>query len=110
MNQTPRVSLQKRFERNYPLLWTNLSRVNGLMIVANLSLFFLTRLVVEKGYYYTFYSLFFLGLVMLALIVPHGLFERRWFYLSCLVLEAFGIYFLLSSGWYWIVTNRIITH
>jgi hypothetical protein len=72
--------------------------------------FFLTRLVVEKGYYYTFYSLFFLGLVMLALIVPHGLFERRWFYLSCLVLEAFGIYFLVSSGWYWIVTNRIITH
>ena len=50
---------QKQFERHYALLWTNLSRLNGLMIIANLSLFFLTRLVIEKGYYYTFYSLFF---------------------------------------------------
>jgi len=43
--------MQKKFERHYPLLWTNLSRLNGLMIVANLTLFFLTRLMVEKGYY-----------------------------------------------------------
>lgn len=35
MNETPRVSLQKRFERNYPLLWTNLSRLNGLAIDLN---------------------------------------------------------------------------
>jgi hypothetical protein len=101
---------QKQFERHYALLWTNLSRLNGLMVIANLSLFFLTRLVVEKGYYYTFYSLFFLGLVALALILPHGLFRRLWFYLFCLILEGVGIYFLVSSGWYWVVTSRVIVH
>src|SRR5712691_10723200 len=102
--------MQKKFERHYPLLWTNLSRLNGLMIVANLTLFFLTRLVVEKGYYYTFYSIFFLGLVALAIILPHGLFERLRFYLVCLILEGFGIYFLVSSGWYWVATTRVILH
>ena len=101
---------QKQFERHYALLWTNLSRLNGLMIIANLSLFFLTRLVVEKGYYYTFYSLFCLGLVALFLLLPLGLFRRLWFYLCCLVLEGIGIYFLVASGWYWVVTTRVIAH
>jgi hypothetical protein len=43
----------------YLLLWTNLSRLNGTLVIANLSLFFVSRLVIEKGYYYTFCSLFF---------------------------------------------------
>lgn len=101
--------MQAKFERNYALLWTNLSRLNGLLIVANLTLFFLTRLVVEKGYYYTFYSIFFLGLVALAGVLPHGLFERLSFYLLTLFFEGLGIYFLLSSGWYWVVTSRVIS-
>jgi hypothetical protein len=90
---------QKQFERHCALLWANLSRLNGLMVIANLSLFFLTRLVVEKGYYYTFYSLFFLGLVARA---PHS--ATRPFSsalvlsLLVLILEWVGIYFLVSSG------------
>jgi hypothetical protein len=109
-DEIPQRPGQKQFERHYALLWTNLSRLNGLAIVANLTLFFLTRLVVEKGYYYTFYSLFFLGLVALLLLLPLGLFRRLWFYLLCLVLEGIGILFLVSSGWYRVVTTRVIMH
>lgn len=99
--------MKRKFGSDYALLWTNLSRLNGMLIVVNLSLFFVTHLVIEKGYYYTFYSLFFLGLVGLASILPHGLFDRLWFYLLVLGLEGAGLYFLVTSGWYWVVTSRV---
>lgn len=53
--QRSRAHVQSRFSRQYPILWTNLSRLNGSLLLANVSLFFLTRLVVDKGYYYPFY-------------------------------------------------------
>jgi hypothetical protein len=27
-----------------------------------------------------------------------------------LVFEGIAIYFLVSSGWYWVVTSRVIVH
>ena len=45
------------FVNDHVLLWGNLSRLNGLLIILNISMFFLTGLVAQ-GYYYTFYSLF----------------------------------------------------
>lgn len=44
------------FTGNYVLFWTNLSRLNSLLVILNISMFFMTGLV-NQGYYYTFYSL-----------------------------------------------------
>lgn len=97
---------QAAFERDATIYWANLSRLTNLLIVLNITLFFLTGLVTEHGYYYTFYSLTGLGLVELALLVPHGRCSRLWFYLACLAVLAVAVWFLVVSGWYWIVTTR----
>jgi hypothetical protein len=70
---------------------------SGTLVIANLSLFFVSRLVIEKGYYYTFCSLFFQGVVEIADVVPHRLFHGLWFYLMILTFEAFALCFL---DWY----------
>ncbi len=98
--------MKKKFGSDYPLLWTNLPRLNGMLIVANLSLFFVTHLVIEKGYYYTFYSLFFSGWSaspassLMDCLIAFGS-------LVVLGLEGAGLYFLVTSGWYWVVTGRV---
>ena len=98
---------QRRFIRDYENHWSHLSRMTNLMVILNISLFFLTELVTRHSYYYTFFSLLFLGLVQIGLILPLGFLNRLWYYLIFLVAEALGIYFLVVSAWYWIVTNRI---
>lgn len=35
------------------IYWENLNHFNSLLIVLNLSLFFVTKLVIEQGYFYT---------------------------------------------------------
>ena len=56
------------FHSEHILFWSNLSRLNRLLIILNISLFFLTGLV-AKGYYYTCYSLLGLGLVGVGLLI-----------------------------------------
>jgi hypothetical protein len=46
-------SLQSVFDADHLLFWNNLSRLNNLLVVMNISMFFLTGLV-AKGYFYTF--------------------------------------------------------
>ena len=46
------------FVSDHAVYWNNLSRLNNLLIIMNISMFFLTGLI-SQGYYYTFYSLFF---------------------------------------------------
>jgi hypothetical protein len=87
--------------------WASLSRLNNLLIILNISLFFLTELVTKENYYFTFYSLLFLGLVSLGTLFPLGLLNRLWYYLIFLILEFIGIYFLVTSAWYWVVTSKI---
>ncbi|MFC1799230.1 hypothetical protein ACFLZL_05445 [Thermodesulfobacteriota bacterium] len=76
------------------------------MIIANISLFFLTELVTRESYYYTFYSILFLGIVEIGLLLPVGLLNRLWYYLFFLISEFAGIYFLVVSSWYWVVTSK----
>ena len=57
--------LKANFQRDYEGHWGHLSRFNGLAVILNISLFFLTELVTKHSYYYTFYSLLFLGIVYL---------------------------------------------
>ncbi len=89
------------------IYWANLSRTNNLMIILNISFFFFTELVIKQGYYYTYYSLFFLLVVKVGLLAPVGLIHRLWYYGVFLLSEIIAIYFLLSSIWFWVVTNKI---
>ena len=96
----------RSFEKDANIHWASLSRITNLLIIMNITLFFLTELVTKQGYYYTFYSIFFLCLVHIGTLLPLGLLKRLWYYLIFLILEGVGIYFLAASTWYWIITNR----
>jgi hypothetical protein len=96
----------KGFAADHVLFWTNLSRMNGLLVLLNISMFFLTGLVAH-GYYYTCYSLAGLGAVGLGMIVPTVLVRRLWYYLCFLFLEGIGIYFFVASFAYWIRQGAI---
>lgn len=91
---------RQAFVAEHVLFWTNLSRLNGLLIILNISMFFLTGLVAE-GYYYTCYSLAGLGLVGIGMLVPTQLVKRLWYYWVFVVVELIAAYFLVASIVYW---------
>jgi hypothetical protein len=96
---------QQHFGRFAEGYWSHLSRLTNLLIVLNISLFFLTNLVTKQGYYYTFYSLLCLAIASLGPLLPIGLLDRLWYYLVFMTSEMVGIYFLVTSIWYWVATN-----
>lgn len=96
-----------KYAEQYVVLHGNLSRFTGLLIMLNVTLFFVGGAVIHEGYYYTFYSLGLLAAVEALLIIPHGLFDRLWFYALTLLVEAIAIYFFTSSVWYWVSTHRV---
>lgn len=96
----------RSFEQQMVLHWTNLSRSTNVFIIINISMFFLTEMVIKEGYYYTFYSLGLLLTVKIGLLIPLGLLNRLWYYCIFLAIEMLSIYFLVSSIWYWVVHNK----
>ncbi len=100
------MKLREHFQVNYAVYWANLGRFTNLLVILNVSFFFLTELVTTQGYYYTFYSLLALGLVYLGLLVPVGRLDRLWYYLIFLVCEIVAVYFVVVSVVFWVVTNR----
>jgi len=99
---TPSSAKRKTaFTTDYVLFWTNLSRLNGLLVILNISMFFLTGLV-NRGYYYTCYSLIALSAVGLGAVLPTSLIRKLWYYLCFLFFELVGVYFLVASIVYWI--------
>ncbi len=93
--------LQHLFGDHQSMYWSNLSRLNNLLVIVNISMFFLTGLV-AKGYFYTFYSLTCLGTVGLGAIVPTQLAGRLWYYWTFMLIEILGIYYLVASVLYWV--------
>jgi hypothetical protein len=89
------------FETDHALYWSNLSRFNNLLVILNISLFFLTGLV-ARGYYFTCYSLILLGIVGIAALVPTTLVKRLWYYVLFFMIECAGLYFLVASIAYWV--------
>ena len=88
--------------RNYMVIfWANLSRLNNLLIIVNITMFFLTGLIAQ-GYFYTFYSIGCFAFVAILMILPVPFIGRLWFYLLNLLIEFVGIYFLLASIIYWV--------
>lgn len=99
--------LQNHFAINKNIYWMNLSRFTALLIILNISLFFVTELVTRQGYYYTYFSLLALFAVEFALLVPVGLVDKLWYYGICLVAEIIALYFLFSSVWFWVSMNKV---
>lgn len=89
------------FHEEHVLYWSNLSRLNNLLIIINISMFFLTGLV-ARGYYYTYYSLMGLGLVALGLLIPTSRVRCLGYYLAFLLIELVSCYFLIASIVYWV--------
>ena len=96
------------YEKYMVIYWANLSRLNNLMIILNISMFFLSGLV-SRGYYYTYYSIGCCFLVAILAIIPLSLISRLWFYLVNLLIEFVGIYFLTASIIYWVRTGAYAT-
>lgn len=97
--------LEKQFASHADSHWAHLSRLNNLLIILNISMFFLTDLVIRHGYYYTYYSLSFLLLTAIGPLMGFGLLTRLWYYLVFVLSEVAGTYFLVVSAWYWVKTN-----
>jgi len=94
------------FARDHVSCWASLSRITNLLILLNISMFFLSHLVTREHYYYTIYSVCLLGAVHALTVLPLGFLNRLSYYLTCLALESAGAYFLIASVWYWVNTGR----
>jgi len=92
---------ENSFDADHVNYWSQLSRFNNLLIILNVSMFFLTGLV-AKGYFYTFYSLICLGVVGMGVLVPTALIRRLWYYWIYFSVELLGLYFLVASMIYWV--------
>ena len=97
--------IEKQFASHAGCHWAHLSRLNNLLIILNISMFFLTDLVIRQGYYYTYYSLCFLLLTAVGPLIGFGLLTRLWYYSAFVLSEIAGSYFLVASAWYWVKTN-----
>lgn len=100
-------ALQDHFKIHQGIYWMNLSRFTALLIILNISLFFVTELVTRQGYFYTYFSLLALLAVEAALLVPVGLVDKLWYYGICLTAEFVALYFLVASVWFWVSVNKL---
>jgi len=102
------LKLDAAFRQHKIILWANLNRVNNLLIILNISIFFLTGLVAQ-GYFYTFFSIGCFGIVAVLTILPVSFIGRFWYYLLNLLIELVGLYFLLASIIYWVNTGAQVS-
>ena len=93
--------LQNVFDIDHVHFWSNLNRLNNLLVIMNISMFFLPGLV-AKGYFYTCYSMICLGIVGVGAIVPTMRIGRLWYYWIFLTIELSGLYYLVASVTYWV--------
>lgn len=99
--------IEQAYQNNRNILWPNLGRLNNLLVIVNISMFFLSGLV-AKGYFFTFFSLACLAVVAILLILPLPSLGRLWYYLLCLMLEFTALYFLIASIVYWVNTGGAV--
>lgn len=95
------------FAKQKEIYWSSLSHATNLLIILNISLFFVTELVTKHGYYFTYFSLLSLLIVQCGLLLPLGLLGRLWYYCVFLCFEIIAIYFLVSSVWFWVEMNKV---
>lgn len=95
------LKIETSFKTHMVIFWANLARLNNLLIILNITLFFLSGLIAQ-GYTYTFISIGCFGVVAILTILPVPFISRLWFYLLNLLIEFVGIYFLVASIVYWV--------
>jgi hypothetical protein len=93
------------FKKDRSVYWSNLESTTNMLILLNFILFFVSRLVITDGYYYTYISIFCLATVKTGLLLPLGQLDNVLYYMISLLFEFIAIYFLAVSIWYWITTN-----
>jgi hypothetical protein len=104
MSRAMYAILEGSFKEHLAVFWANLSRLNNLLIILNISMFFLTGLV-SMGYFFTFFSIGCFSIVALLTIVPVARISRLWYYLLTLFFEFAGMYFLIASIVFWLQTG-----
>ena len=97
--------LEIHFKVDKGVYWSHLESTSNMLTLLNFILFFVSKLVITDGYWYTYISLFFLVIVKMGLLLPLGLLDSIKYYMMFLVIEFIAIYFLASSVWYWITTS-----
>jgi len=100
-------TLQTHFETHKNIYWMNLSRFTTLLIILNISLFFVTERVTRAGYHDTYFSPLALLAVAFALLVPVGLVDKLWYYGVYLMAESIALSFLIPSVWFWVKTSKL---
>jgi len=88
------------FQEQSVYLWPHLSRAINLMVIVNVSLFFLTG-TVRHGYYFPIISLCLLALATLLILLPLGLQKELPFYFAVMGLCLTAGWFLAASIVYW---------
>lgn len=95
------VPLRSFFPGTKPSAVTHLSRTINLLVVLNISLFFLTGAVGSGGYWFPIVSLCVLALAAFLTLLPLGLQNWLPFYLFVLMLCLASGWFLGASIHYW---------
>jgi len=90
------------FRVHHAVYWANLGRAANLLVVLNVSLFFVSGLVTKYGYYYTYYSLLLLIPTYLGLLLPIGRIDRLGHYVLALLAFSGAWVFLGLSVVYWV--------
>jgi hypothetical protein len=100
-------TLRGHYEAHKNMCWMNLSRSAALLIILNISLYFVTELVTWQGYWDTYFSLSALLAVEFALLVPLGLVGKLWYDGISLVAVGIALYFLIASVWFGVGMNKV---
>jgi len=95
------------FGKNAMFYWLNLGRVSNILILLNFSLFFVSELVSQQGYFFPIISIILLGVVELAILFPTKLVSRLWYYLIFLGIALLAAYFFVASILYWVKMSSI---
>ncbi|MEQ2005365.1 MAG: hypothetical protein ABMA26_01105 [Limisphaerales bacterium] len=84
------------------ILWPHLSRTINLLVIVNVSLFFLTGAVTRQGYYFPLIALCLLAAANFLILLPLGLQARLPFYSLVMILCLLAAWFLGASILYWL--------
>lgn len=94
------------FHQQHAILWPALSRTANLLAMLNVSLFFLNGAVKSGGYYYPLISLALLAGLSLLILMPLGLHDRLWYYLTGLAVCGAAAWLLGASILFWLHTGH----
>ena len=95
----------RSFQEDHAIYWGHLSRTAGLLVMLNISLFFLNGALSCGGNYWPVKSLGFLAVAEGAMLWPHNVARRFGYYLALLALWLVAAGFFLASVVYWLRTG-----